>query len=137
MLLALACGNSFLELDDMSMVGTISNLGPQFADVAKQAFYDFGERPHFTERLTHGTGTSIVGSSQHLVTLHMELSALTGDGAGTTSFSGRRQGLAYYFARLVRPIWKTKITKLGWVSTHACGFARLTEAEIGRRVYSS
>jgi hypothetical protein len=41
------------------------------------------------------------------------LIALTGDGAGTTSFSGRRQGLAYYFARLVRPIWKMKITKLG------------------------
>jgi nuclear pore complex protein Nup155 len=58
MLLALACGNSFLELDDMSMLGTISNLGPQFADVAKQAFYDFGERPHFTERLTHGNGAS-------------------------------------------------------------------------------
>jgi hypothetical protein len=56
MLLALACGNSFLELGDVSTLGAISNLGPQFSDVAKQAFYDFGERPHFTERLTNGTG---------------------------------------------------------------------------------
>jgi nuclear pore complex protein Nup155 len=57
MLLALACGNTFLELGDLSALGKITSISPQFADVAKQAFYDFGERPIFTERMTYGTGT--------------------------------------------------------------------------------
>lgn len=34
-----------------------------------------------------------------------------GDGQGTATFSGRREGFALYFARLVRPVWKSKLTK--------------------------
>jgi nuclear pore complex protein Nup155 len=56
MLLGLACGNTFLELGDVPAVGNISTIGAQLADVAKQAFYDFGERPIFAERMTFGTG---------------------------------------------------------------------------------
>ena len=29
---------------------------------------------------------------------------------GSAIFSGRREGFALYFARLVRPIWKLKVT---------------------------
>ncbi len=29
---------------------------------------------------------------------------------GSAIFSGRREGFALYFARLVRPIWKSKLT---------------------------
>ncbi|KAJ3475958.1 hypothetical protein NLI96_g11485 [Meripilus lineatus] len=93
MLLAIASGNTFLELGDESALGTLSTVSPEIAAVAKQAFYDFGERPMWSERVTYGTG----------------------GGTGTATFSGRREGLALYFARLVRPIWKAKITKSGWV----------------------
>ncbi|KAI0304810.1 nucleoporin [Russula brevipes] len=89
MLLALASGNTFLESSEQSISGSITNLAPELTNVAKQAFYDCGERPMWAERMTYGTG----------------------DGSGTALFSGRREGFALYFARLVRPIWKSKLIK--------------------------
>ncbi|KAJ7103618.1 nucleoporin [Mycena belliarum] len=91
MLLGLACGNTFLDPTDDSSSGTISMISPDVAAVAKQAFYDFGERPMWTERVTYGTT----------------------DSQGTAIFSGRREGLALYLARLVRPLWKCKLTVIG------------------------
>jgi nuclear pore complex protein Nup155 len=55
MLLGLASGNTFLDSADGSSSGTISMMNPEIAAVAKQAFYDFGERPMWTERVTYGT----------------------------------------------------------------------------------
>lgn len=55
MLLGLASGNTFLDGSDGSSSGTISTMNPEIAAVAKQAFYDFGERPMWTERVTYGT----------------------------------------------------------------------------------
>lgn len=55
MLLGLASGNTFLDGSDGSSSGTISMMNPEIAAVAKQAFYDFGERPMWTERVTYGT----------------------------------------------------------------------------------
>lgn len=40
----------------------------------------------------------------------------SGDTSGSAIFSGRREGFAIYFARLVRPIWKDKVTKSGCVN---------------------
>ncbi|KAK7064289.1 nucleoporin [Favolaschia claudopus] len=91
MLLGLASGNTFLDSTDDTTSGTISMLNPDLAAVAKQAFYDFGERPMWTERVTYGTT----------------------DSQGTAIFSGRREGLALYLARLVRPLWKSKLTTTG------------------------
>ncbi|KDQ63476.1 hypothetical protein JAAARDRAFT_695291 [Jaapia argillacea MUCL 33604] len=95
MLLALASGNTFLELaaefSASIAAGKISTVSNDVVNVAKQAFYDFGERPMWAERMTYGTSES----------------------AGTAIFSGRREGFAFYFARLVRPIWKCKLTKPG------------------------
>ncbi|KAF9455109.1 nucleoporin [Macrolepiota fuliginosa MF-IS2] len=90
MLLALASGNTYLD-GDASPNGPIVYASPELADVAKKAFYDFGERPIWTERVTYSTA----------------------DTQGSAIFSGRREGLALYFARLVRPMWKAKLTKLG------------------------
>lgn len=42
-----------------------------------------------------------------------------GEGSGTATFSGRREGLALYFARLVRSIWKAKIVKTGYMVSHS------------------
>lgn len=98
MLLALACGNTFIDQSDPSPISGVSTLSPEVAKVAKQAFYDCGERPVWTERLAYGTNV--------------------GDGTGTALFSGRREGFALYFARLVRPVWKSKLTKLGSLGLH-------------------
>ncbi|KAF8632618.1 hypothetical protein AX15_001820 [Amanita polypyramis BW_CC] len=85
MLLSLAAGNIFIDTDG-SRTGTIGMVTPDLASVAKQAFYDFGERPIWTERVTYGK-----------------------ESQGSAIFSGRREGFVLYFARLVRPIWKSKL----------------------------
>ncbi|KAG6851190.1 hypothetical protein H0H93_015200 [Arthromyces matolae] len=95
MLLALACGNTFLEVQDETTFksGNISTPTLDITNVAKQAFYDLGERPTWTERVTYGTA----------------------DNQGVAVFSGRREGLVLYFSRLVRPLWKAKLTQPGLV----------------------
>lgn len=60
MLLGLACGNTFLEPSDNQSAGKISSVSPEISAVAKQAFYDFGERPIWTERAMYGTGESLL-----------------------------------------------------------------------------
>ncbi|KAF7796400.1 hypothetical protein EIP86_007577 [Pleurotus ostreatoroseus] len=92
MLLAIASGNTFLDIGETSSWNAITTVTDDLSAVAKQAFYDFGERPTWTERVTYGT---------------------TADATGTATYSGRREGLALYFARLVRPIWKANLTKSG------------------------
>ncbi|KAF8898825.1 nucleoporin [Infundibulicybe gibba] len=91
MLLGLACGNTFLDTTEGVSSGTISMVSPDIAAVAKQAFYDFGERPMWNERMNYGTA----------------------DNQGTAIFSGRREALVFYFARLVRPFWQAKMLKPG------------------------
>lgn len=59
MLLGLASGNTFLDASDQSLPGTLHNVSSDVANIAKQAFYDFGERPIWTERVTYGTSESI------------------------------------------------------------------------------
>ena len=56
MLLAIASGNTFLDIGDQSVLGAVTTVSPDLATVAKQAFYDFGERPLWAERTTYGTG---------------------------------------------------------------------------------
>ncbi|KAJ8589193.1 hypothetical protein M405DRAFT_862349 [Rhizopogon salebrosus TDB-379] len=70
------------------------------ANVAKQAFYDFGERPIWTERVTYGTS----------------------DSSGIAIYSGRREGFAMHFARLVRPLWKDKLIKPGSLGLQQSNF---------------
>jgi nuclear pore complex protein Nup155 len=116
MLLGLASGNTFLDITGQSATGTISTVGADIANVAKQAFYDFGERPMWAERVTYGTSQlSSNDCCQGGVLTH---AGDLGDGSGTAIFSGRREGFALYFARLVKPIWKSKLTKPGYVLFH-------------------
>jgi nuclear pore complex protein Nup155 len=60
MLLALASGNTFLDNEQFgptgTITGTLTSVSADLASVAKQAFYDFGERPMWAERMTYGTG---------------------------------------------------------------------------------
>jgi len=44
-----------MDTGDHSMPGTLCTVSPDVANIAKQAFYDFGERPIWTERVTYGT----------------------------------------------------------------------------------
>ena len=103
MLLGLASGNTFLDLN--LTMGNLSTVSPEIAAVAKQAFYDFGERPIWTERVMYGTCKSCFAFN-----LPSLLITVLAENKGSAIFSGRREGFALYFARLVRPIWKLKIT---------------------------
>ncbi|KAF8078700.1 nucleoporin [Lyophyllum atratum] len=116
MLLALACGNTFLDIPDdaTSNTGTITTPHPNITSVAKQAFYDLGERPTWTERVTYGTT----------------------DSQGTAIFSGRREGLALYFSRLVRPIWKAKLTKSGLLGRQTLAVEEDTIVTIQKNLFS-
>lgn len=99
MLLAVAAGNTFLDISPKSASTALTlrnglgiSKGPSvqgdLSNTAKQVFYDFGERPMWAER-----------------------SYVTTPNSGTAIFSGRREGLAIYFSRLVRPFWKSKLVK--------------------------
>ena len=55
MLLALSAGNVFLD-GTMSPSGTVAHASPEIVAIAKQVFYDFAERPVWSERITYGTG---------------------------------------------------------------------------------
>ena len=107
MLLGIASGNTFLEHKDGSSAGIINMMSPDIIAVAKQAFYDFGERPMWTERVTYGTSKQL-GRRSSLVT-HCRKA----DSQGTAIFSGRREGFSLYFSRLVRPLWRSHLTKPG------------------------
>lgn len=109
MLLGLACGNTFLDFQDetTSKTGTLSTPRPDITAVAKQAFYDLGERPTWTERVTYGTSMII-----HIFLWNIFNSSFCeADSQGVAIFSGRREGLALYFSRLIRPLWKAKLTQ--------------------------
>ena len=102
MLLAIAAGNTFLEITPKSVSTSLTlrnslgglgiNKGPSIqgdlSNTAKQVFYDFGERPMWSER-----------------------SYVTTPNSGIAIFSGRREGLAIYFSGLVRSFWKSKLVK--------------------------
>ena len=55
MLLAIASGNTFLDPMEQSPLGSMSHVNAELVGLAKQAFYDFGERPTWAERVTYGT----------------------------------------------------------------------------------
>ena len=52
MLLGLASGNSFLPPTDDALPSTGAALSIDLVNLAKQAFYDLGERPMWLERST-------------------------------------------------------------------------------------
>ncbi|KIY50546.1 nucleoporin-domain-containing protein [Fistulina hepatica ATCC 64428] len=85
MLLGIACGNSFV--DARSSVPAFLS---EQTITALQFYYDLGEHPRWDERMTYGA-----------------------ESQGTAVFSGRRQGLAIYMSRLLRPFWKSKVIQTG------------------------
>ncbi|EJD04002.1 nucleoporin [Fomitiporia mediterranea MF3/22] len=113
MLLALASGNTFLatEKNRHSLYDDVGTVGSEMAALAKQAFYDLADRPIWVDR---GYG---------------------GDGQGNVIFSGRREGLALYFARLVRPLWRARITKTG-PSGQSSNFDDRTLVAVQRNLYA-
>jgi nuclear pore complex protein Nup155 len=67
MLLGLASGNTFLDSTEEYMTGNIGTVSTDVAAMAKQAFYDFGERPVWTERVVYGKGTRSMTLFQALI----------------------------------------------------------------------
>ncbi|GAA5823999.1 hypothetical protein JCM11251_003374 [Rhodosporidiobolus azoricus] len=98
MLLTIAAGNSQLLLADSTQTNATTlggapgarNTTAAVAEQAKGLFFEGGGRPVSIDRGGYGSGAQ---SDSKII------------------FSGRHEGLAFYFARLVRPIWKQKITR--------------------------
>lgn len=65
----------------------------RLSNLASQAFFERGGKPVWIDRGAFGGGL-MAGGDPH----------------GQVLFSGRREGLALYMARLLRPIWNEKIT---------------------------
>lgn len=74
--------------------------------VAKQALWERCGKPVWVERGGFGGAVSPLISGDGRATHSFG----TGDPQGSVLFSGKREGFALYFARLVRPIWGSKLT---------------------------
>jgi hypothetical protein len=119
MLLGVCSGNTFL--DGTESKNSVTTVSPDTIGFAKQAFYDFGERPIWAERAMYGTGVhSFVNSMFNTQRERL------GEGKGTMTYSGRRDGLALYIGRLVRPIWRSKLTKLRYAVLSLLQVAQLS-----------
>ncbi|KAG7450597.1 nucleoporin [Guyanagaster necrorhizus] len=110
MLLGLASDNSFLDTTESTSNVVIP---PDIAAVAKQAFYDFGERPIWSERTVYSN-----------------------EAQGKVLYSGRRDGFALYFARLVRRIWKSKLTRTSAAGIHEPTVPEAVLVTVQRNLYS-
>ncbi|GAA5918079.1 hypothetical protein JCM8208_001213, partial [Rhodotorula glutinis] len=115
MLLSIAASNSQLVPSDGP--GASATAGPgsrsttsAVAEQAKALFFEGGGRPVSIDRGGYGGGAQSSTADSKVI------------------FSGRHEGLAFYFARLVRPIWKQKITLVG--STPAVQAANVSEAAL-------
>ncbi|GJN92310.1 hypothetical protein Rhopal_005340-T1 [Rhodotorula paludigena] len=104
MLLSIAASNSQLVLRDSAPSGPSAaslasnaqrNTTTAVAEQAKALFFEGGGRPVSIDRGGYGGGQQNPASDSKII------------------FSGRHEGLAFYFARLVRSIWKQKITRVG------------------------
>ncbi|KAI5123612.1 hypothetical protein M0805_003428 [Coniferiporia weirii] len=113
MLLALASGNTYLamERNRLSIYDEVVSLSPEIASVAKQMLYEIGDRPLWVDR------------------------GYAGDSQGNVIFSGRREGFTMYFARLVRPLWRAKISKTG-PTGQSTNFDDATLVVIQRNLYA-
>jgi len=103
-LLAIAAGNIFLASDAYEPQAYMATAGTaltalrtvtdaRLSNLASQAFFERGGKPVWIDRGAFGGGVVPGGEPQ-----------------GQVLYSGRREGLALYMARLLRPIWNEKIT---------------------------
>ncbi|SGY61158.1 BQ5605_C007g04532 [Microbotryum silenes-dioicae] len=108
MLLAIAAGNSRLTrtVSDSTSPSTHLNGGSTYVsnsrnptsavENAKALFFEHGGRPVAVDRGGFGS---------------QQLSSNASSGGGQVIFSGKHEGLAFYLARLLRPIWSAKVTR--------------------------
>lgn len=131
MLLTIAAGNSRLSLGEPSSTFTRSSSGMKgFASAtrhatsstseqAKSLFFEGGGRPVSIDRGSYGCKSN---PSCNLLFTVFDTRSITAAQKSNLAvdnkiiFSGRHEGLAFYFARLIRSIWKQKITKISYVS---------------------
>ncbi|GAA5993501.1 hypothetical protein JCM10908_000619 [Rhodotorula pacifica] len=98
MLLPIAASNSQLAVSDSHEAGQAGarHTSAATAERAKALFFEGGGRPVSIDRGGYGGGASTSATSDAKII-----------------FSGRHEGLAFYLARLLRPIWRQRITISG------------------------
>ncbi|KAG0656686.1 hypothetical protein C6P46_006988 [Rhodotorula mucilaginosa] len=111
MLLPIAASNSHLAVSDSHEAGQAGarHTSAATAERAKALFFEGGGRPVSIDRGGYGGGASSSATSDAKII-----------------FSGRHEGLAFYLARLLRPIWRQKITISG--STPAQQMSNMPES---------
>lgn len=79
----------------LSGVGALLGTGKdgRLSNLASQAFFERGGKPVWIDRAAFAGG----------------------EAQGQVVFSGRREGLALYMARVLRPIWNEKVTTTKYV----------------------
>ncbi|GAA6013660.1 hypothetical protein JCM10207_004806 [Rhodosporidiobolus poonsookiae] len=96
MLLTIAAANSQLALaPEIAAATGARSATAAVAEQAKALFFEGGGRPVSVDRGGYGSTPQAAPSDSKII------------------FSGRHEGLAFYFARLIRPTWKAKITLAG------------------------
>ncbi|CED85089.1 Nuclear pore complex, Nup155 component (D Nup154, sc Nup157/Nup170) [Phaffia rhodozyma] len=91
MCLALASSAESASTDTDTSPGPVS---PDVVTGAKRLFYELGGKPVRVDRGYGHPGTA------------------AGEVSSQVFFSGRHEGLAIYFSRLIRPLWRDKVTRL-------------------------
>lgn len=118
MLLAIAAGNSRLGKAEGAShyPSTSSRLGSSgrnansaTADYAKSLYFEGGGRPVSVDRGGYGSKSFFGGGRAELIGGFFWNKGTASD--SKIIYSGRHEGLAFYFSRLIRPIWKQKITR--------------------------
>lgn len=122
MLLTIAAGNSKLSLGEPSTTFGNStsngfssgsrNASTSMAEHAKSLFFEGGGRPVSVDRGGYCKPLLRPSAPHVLIVTVMGIAGQRTPLDSKIIYSGRHEGLAFYFARLIRAIWKSKITLL-------------------------
>lgn len=104
MCLGIACFNPYASSSAptrslASVAAPVRGLSPTVVAGATRLFFEKGGKPALNDRPAPPPGVVGTADLGRLMT------------TSEPSFSGRHDGLALYFARVVRPIWKQKVAK--------------------------
>jgi len=109
MCLAVACNNPCVVTKSTAAYSSrrqsFASSSPNIASGAKQLFFEHGGRPTPKEQFQTHDGLSAHSNSMLGGTLGLSVSI------PEFNYSGRHNGLALYLGRLLKPIWKEKISK--------------------------
>lgn len=118
MLLPIAASNSHLAVSDSHEAGQAGarHTSAATAERAKALFFEGGGRPVSIDRGGYGGACRFRSKPREPFKADLRSAGGASTSAASDSkviFSGRHEGLAFYLARVLRPIWRQRITYAG------------------------